>query len=238
MEACRNRFYVSGAESCGDEWSGFPELRVDPRFDPFAQMPLMWSATSQHFMEVALVASGASNLQEWSERLDAAQEAAWTRLSDARRAGAVAQLDGWAVSPAAEPGLTFYALTPWDVTARFTRREVCASLALWLLLQVIRTASEHEPDFAQRMESQAMICIALAFGEGAREIVHSTEKARRSKTASACASAGHAHRNRRMERMLEEFREGAWTNKAAAARLLAARHHFSEATVRKRLQGL
>ena len=236
MEAHQERVDDSDAD-CHD-WSGFPELHIDPKDDPYAQTPTMWSATSQHFMEVALVASGACDLVQLSARLQAAMVAIEEKLADARQAGAAAALSGWGISPAIEPGLTIYTLSPGSITEEFPQHEIYASIAVWLLIQGRRAALRLDRANAARSESQALVCMALAFGEGARTVLSGEERERRARVARANADAGHTEHRRRKEQLLADYRAASWPSKSVAAEALAAKHHFSTATVRKALQGL
>lgn len=155
MEAHQER--VDDSDPHGHEWSGFPELRIDPKADPYAQTPAMWSATSQHLLEVAIVASGAGDLDQLSARLNAAQNAIEAKLADARQAGAAAALSGWGISPAMEPGLTVYALSPASITEKFPRHEVYAAVAVWLLIEGHRAAMGADRECAARWEAQALV---------------------------------------------------------------------------------
>ena len=215
----------------------FPDLRIDDDQDPFHTHIQWGSPTAQHIFACSLIACGATSLDELRDRLSCLRSAVVKVLDDAGNSGVEPFLYGVWISPQDDPGLMVAILTDAIDQAEYPVFELQASLAVWLMLEARRALPEAVIDEINHLVIQASICLAYCFGEGGRQVVLVQEKARRSEIATHAADVAMAAQRERKRRLLDEFAAGSWENKTVAARVLSKKHCFSEATVRKWLQG-
>jgi len=217
---------------------GFPDLCIDDDQDPFRKRVQWGNPTAQHIFACSLIACGATGLGELRDRLSCLRSAVIKVLDDARASDVEPFLYGFRISPQDDPGLMVAILTDAIDQAEYPAFELHASLAVWLMLEARRALPEAAIDEISHLVIQASICLAYCFGEGGRQVVSAQEKARRSEIATHAADVAVAAQRERKGRVLDEFTAGSWENKTVAARALSKKHCFSEATVRKWLQGL
>lgn len=215
----------------------FPDLFVDDDQDPFRKHVQWGNPAAQHIFDCSLIACCATSLDELRDRLSCLRSAVVKALSDAGDLGVEPFLYGFWVSPQDDPGLMVAILTDAIDQVAYPAFELHAALAVWLMLEARRASREAEVDEVSHLVIQASICLAYSFGEGGRQVVAAQEKTRRSEIAIHAADVAVAAQRERKGRLLDEFAAGSWENKTVAARVLSKKHCFSEATVRKWLQG-
>lgn len=220
-----------------EQWGPFPELRIDESLDPFERQLVFGSATTHYLYEIALATSGTKTIGGWQERLKEVERIACVGLSASGKSLTEPFLFGFTISAAGQPALAFLEVCEEGVASTFPRGQLFGSLALWLLVDAYRFALKASIDRANQLEVQAAFAIAVALGEGGREVMADLERKRRGRSAEIGGNASHEAQNARKRELLEEFRKRNWASKAQAAAALAPKYCFSVETVRRWLRG-